>query len=139
MPAGAFANLNRVMSRVPRHSIYLFCVLVALVMRAAIPAGYMPATAGSGLLFELCPSAVPAEILAAMSGSRHMHHHDGEGSSSHFNAERCPIGQVLSMAAAIDIAAPVEDIPAVVAPAIDVSPAPGARSPVNRRSRSPPA
>jgi hypothetical protein len=106
------------MNRIARQSALLVCVVATLAMRAAIPVGYMPASAGSGLLFELCPSAVPAEILMAMSGVDHVHHHGGDNDDSPFNAEQCPIGQMLSVAAAVDVAHVVDEAP-------------------NRRSRSP--
>jgi hypothetical protein len=134
-----FANLIRVMNRFSRQSAFLAIVVATLMMRAAIPVGYMPASEGSGLLFELCPTAVPAEILAAMSGSDHAHHHGGDAGDSHFDAEQCPIGQLLSLAVAVDIASPVDSAPESAPPAIDVIASPGSRTPVNRRSRSPPA
>ena len=127
------------MGRISRHTALLVCVVMTLITRAAIPAGYMPATAGSGLLFEICPSAVPAEILAAMSGSGHQHHHGEEAADSHFDAEQCPIGQLLNIAVAIDIANPIDEPPTSLMPTVDVLPPASANSPVNRRSRSPPA
>ena len=84
-------------------------LLAAIVLRAAIPVGYMPAALVSGQLFAMCPSAVPADLLAAIAvpkGSgphetgHHPHHHgDTEGSGStgqHFDASHCPVGQMLS-------------------------------------------
>ena len=120
-------------------------VLATLVLRAATPAGYMPAAVGNGLPFEMCSSAVPAEILAAISGTghhHHHHHHAGHGSgesAGQFNAGDCPIGQALSAEVAYD------DTPAAV---IALAEAPfNANVPVAlrsleqpvRRSRDPPA
>ena len=117
-------------------------VLATLALRAAIPAGFMPAAVGSGLPFEMCPSAVPAEILAAMSGAgQHHHHHAGHdsgGKDGHFNAGDCPIGQALSAAVAFD-----DPPPAIIAPpaapfnAIEPAALPSLEQPV-RRSRDPP-
>ena len=127
------------MNRIVRQSMFLTCVITALAMRAVIPAGYMPAAAGSGLLFELCPTAVPADVLKAIAGSEHHHDHSDGGRESHFNAEQCPIGQLLSVATAVDVTYLVSDAPQAVAPAVDVLPPPGSATPLNSRSRSPPA
>ncbi len=117
-------------------------VLATLALRAAIPAGFMPAAVGSGLPFEMCPSAVPAEILSAMSGAGHHHHHGGHDAKSdgrHFDAGSCPIGQLLSAALAFDHLPPANIAPAL-AP-LNAS-EPGAlrsfEQPVSR-SRDPPA
>ena len=128
----------------PHIRLAIVMVLATLALRAAIPAGFMPGAIGSGLPFEMCPSAVPAEILAAMSGAgQHHHHHhaghDSGGGDSHFNAGDCPIGQALSAAVAFD------DLPpSVIAPATaplnanDPAALPSLEQPV-RRSRDPPA
>ncbi len=123
-------------------------LVTALLLRAAIPVGYMPAAIGGELLFEMCPSAVPADLLAAISGqnhhaSHHAGHHDGAGEAHtdgrHFDASHCPIGQVLSAAAAVDhdqgstAAAPQATL--VVA----ASQAPVSVALPGRRSRGPPA
>lgn len=128
------------MSRKPLHPVFFACALATLVVRAAIPAGYMPSAAGDGLVFEMCPSAVPAQILAAMSGAGHHHAgHDPDSGGTHFDAGQCPIGQLLSIAAAID-ELPFDSIaPAAVllnarAPAVLRS-----HQQPTRRSRDPPA
>lgn len=130
------------MNRNPQRRIATLCVLAALALRAAIPAGFMPAQSGSGLLFEMCPSAVPAQILMAMSGSGHHHHHKGHDSgtdTSHFDAGQCPLGQLLSGAVAVDVAAiaPIAPVAATLyAPATVIL---QSFSPYARRSRGPPA
>ena len=48
----------------PQIRFAIVMVLATLTLRAAIPAGFMPTAAKGGLPFEMCPSAVPAEILA---------------------------------------------------------------------------
>lgn len=71
----------------------------ALLMRAAVPAGYMPASAGSGLLFELCPENVPAEFMQMLAGERDRHHHHADhGNDGH----HCPMGHMLLSAFAVD-------------------------------------
>jgi hypothetical protein len=57
-------------------------VLVALLVRAYIPVGFMP-TSGAPFLLELCPAfgmSVPAQ---------HLHHHD---SRHHADLQDCPFG-----------------------------------------------
>ena len=55
-------------------------LLVALLLRAYVPVGFMPAS-GTPFLLELCPAAfsVPSE---------HAHHHPGD----HGHFENCPFG-----------------------------------------------
>ena len=80
----------------------LLLVCAAFVLRAVVPVGYMPATAGSGLLFELCPAGIPAEFaqfLASQTGHDHQHaDHSGGEQDSH----QCDIGHILLSAAAVD-------------------------------------
>ena len=82
------------------------------VLRAFIPAGYMPAAPGQGLLFELCHDRLPVSLMAALDG--HGHHAGHGGHEEHSAAGDCSIGHILSMAF-IDESPPVE-------PAIQPSP-----------------
>jgi len=59
------------------------------MMQAVIPDGYMPASAGSGLLVTLCPDALPPGVELAHTG----HHHAGHGNDA---GDRCDIGHFLS-------------------------------------------
>ncbi len=118
-----------------RH-VLLFIALAMLGVRALTPLGYMPAAAGTGLLYELCPDGMPAEIMHALSGGGHHHHHGGDKPGA---SESCPIGHMLASAIAADI-----DTPTVVVPEPEDFLVPtsvigdqGAR--YHRRCRSPPA
>ena len=75
-------------------------LLASLLLRASIPDGYMPAKWGSGLLVELCPARVPAQVMQALGGDHH--HHGPASTSSHLDTSQCPIGHMLSAAAAVD-------------------------------------
>ena len=75
----------------------LLLIAAAFVLRAATPAGYMPAGAGSGLLFKFCPEGVPAEFLQHVAGDAD-HDHSGHADGDH----RCPVGHMLTSAAAVD-------------------------------------
>lgn len=79
---------------------YLLPVLLTgVLLRAFIPAGYMPAEPGKGLLFELCDAALPAGFTAEL--NRHGHHaehtahnvHDEHGADGD-----CSIGHILTLA-----------------------------------------
>ena len=70
-------------------------LLCGFVIRALAPAGYMPATAGSGLLFELCPDQLPVGVSFAASGhDHHAHHHESEEAAS----DACDLGHILASA-----------------------------------------
>jgi len=96
-----------------KNTVSTLLVLSAVVLlRAIAPAGYMASSAGSGLLFELCPEGVSAEFMAMLSGSTghdHMDHH--ESGDNH----ECSMGHLLLSAAAVDDSADV-----VLAPTVPV-------------------
>lgn len=96
-----------------RHRV-LSVLLIALLMRVAIPAGYMPAAAGSGLLFELCPEGMPALVMQALSPQHHHHHEPSDETQGSFDAEQCPVGHMLASAIAGDAA----EVPDLEAPAL---------------------
>jgi len=128
------------MSRRARNRQTLALLLVALLMRAGIPDGYMPSAQGDGLLFELCPAGVPAGFMSALADSEHHRHHDkADASQSHFDAGQCPIGHLLSSTAVFDNPWQLDAIPELA----DFLSTPvlinTSRVPVSYRSRGPPA
>lgn len=82
-------------------------LLAAVVLRAFIPAGYMPAEPGKGLLFELCHDGLPAGFMATLAG--HAHHGDHGAHQGHGSAGDCSIGHILALAFAD--APDIPDIP----------------------------
>ena len=75
---------------------FVTVLLAGIVIRAFIPAGYMPAAPGKGLLFELCHDGLPAGFMQALGGHSH---HAGHGShDEHASGGGCSIGHILSMA-----------------------------------------
>ena len=81
----------------------LVAALATLSLRALTPDGYMPGSAESGLLYELCPDGMPAEIMQALAGDGgHHHHHGGSNSASVSGSEQCPIGHMLASAMVVD-------------------------------------
>ena len=120
----------------------ILALLLGLALRAAMPLGYMPAAAGTGLLFELCPDQLPENVtLAGTSAPGHRHHGQSEsGSQPTAEADTCQIGHLLVSAAAIDNTAP--ELTAVPHPASTIQPRTAVRRQVSRsdyRSRAPPA
>ena len=102
------------MSLSVRNKQFLLVVALAMLsLRALTPDGYMPGSAESGLLYELCPEGMPAEIMQALAGGGHHHHHHGgsDDSASVSGTEQCPIGHMLASAVAVDMGAVSDLIP----------------------------
>lgn len=90
----------------------LVAALATLAVRALTPDGYMPGSAHSGLLYELCPEGMPAEIMQALAGDSHHHHHGGgDDVTSPGSSEQCPIGHMLALAIATDSNATSDILP----------------------------
>jgi hypothetical protein len=51
-------------------------LLLALCVRALVPAGYMPSTERP-FSFQICPDGFPAQLLKSNHAEHHHHHHDG--------------------------------------------------------------
>ena len=119
----------------------LVATLATLALRALAPDGYMPGSADSGLLYELCPEGMPVEIMQALAGdNQHHHHHGGDGeATSAGGSEQCPIGHMLASAMAMDSTPASDMLPDT--PVFDDDPvAVLFHSPaIGYRSRAPPA
>ena len=121
--------------------LVLVAALATLALRALTPDGYMPGSADSGLLYELCPEGMPVEIMQALAGDNQHHHHhgdDGEATSAS-GSEQCPIGHMLTSAIAMDSTPASDMLPDT--PAYDDAPvAVLFHTPaIGYRSRAPPA
>lgn len=80
----------------------MLLLAAALLLRAIIPAGYMPAATGSGLLFELCPLGVSAEITQFLTGTSAQHHGHMDHGTAGVDDHECEIGHMLLSATAVD-------------------------------------
>ncbi|MEM8982664.1 MAG: hypothetical protein AAGC71_06535 [Pseudomonadota bacterium] len=91
-----------------RRTVWL--TLVALIVPALVPAGYMPTSQG---YLALCPAGLPSAALEVLSGAleapthaahhgqSHAHHH-GDQSEPHATHEfRCELGDGLSLLALV--------------------------------------
>lgn len=52
--------------------------LFGFLLRASIPAGYMPASVEDGSFVKLCPDGLSAEVMTALLGHDHAHHSGDE-------------------------------------------------------------
>ncbi len=73
-------------------------LFVSLVVRASIPAGYMPGSLQSESLFEMCPDGLPAAMVRAFGG--YHHHGDAHDEATSDGSEQCDFGHLISPAAA---------------------------------------
>ena len=103
-------------------------VLLALAMRALVPAGFMPAT-DRPFSFEICPDGFPAQLLQQHGEAVHQHHHhaaqdEGSGRSSTpgshdhgaARAEHCVFAGAASVGPAPQIAVLVDSIESMAPP-----------------------
>ena len=91
-------------------------LLGAVLLRAFVPIGYMPAAPGKGLLFELCHDGLPVSFMSALEG--HAHHGDHDAHENHGAVSDCSFGHILAFTY-ID----TPDIPELpVLPADDTTP-----------------
>ncbi len=80
----------------PKWRALVTVLMAGVVLRAFIPAGYMPAAPGKGLLFELCHDGLPAGFMEALGG--HGHHAGHGGHEDHASTGDCSMGHILSLA-----------------------------------------
>ena len=84
-PSGSLRMPFR-LANLRRHSWLASLVLLAFMVRALIPAGFMP-TGEGGFGLQICPDGFPAELLAGTGDptahAGHHHHPSGDSSGSH--------------------------------------------------------
>jgi hypothetical protein len=115
----------------------MLLICAAMLLRAAIPAGYMPAAAGSGLWFEFCPEGVPAEFMQVLAGDSHQDHDHTDHADD--DDHHCPLGHLLLSAAAVDDSLQVIATPAAPVLAAASLYSYSSVSRTNYHSRGPPA
>lgn len=76
--------------------VLLLVLLAGVVLRAFVPAGYMPAAPGKGLLFELCHDGMPVGFMTALAGHGEHGHHGAH--EEHGSTHDCSIGHILALA-----------------------------------------
>ena len=85
-----------IVARAYRNALML--LLAAIAFRAIIPVGYMPGSLGGELLFEMCPEGMPSAMVQALGGKHH--HGGGDDEAATPGLEQCPMGHLLTPAAA---------------------------------------
>jgi len=107
--------MRRLISLNQRHWL-ISTLLIALFVRALIPAGFMPAT-DRPLSFQICPDGFPAQRLrtAALDPHAAHHHHDGHSGGTHNHSSASSEHCVFAAAAG---AGPLAFAPAFSAAAI---------------------
>ena len=89
-------------------------LLIALVVRALIPAGFMPAT-DRPFSFQICPDGYPAHLLKAAQDPHAAHHHDDSTGGTHEHSSARSEHCVFAAAAG---AAPFAFVPTLCAVAV---------------------
>lgn len=80
-------------NRSAARSLLARLVLVGLVLRVAVPAGFMPTNLDDGWFLKLCPDGMSMSVMMALLGHDHHHHHDGQDSDPY---QQCDLGGGLS-------------------------------------------
>jgi len=65
-----------------KHRVLTALAAMALLLRIAVPVGFMPSSFANGWFLELCPDGLPAHVMVALYGEHHAHH--GAGGDSVF-------------------------------------------------------
>ncbi len=89
-------------------------LLAVLLLRAAIPVGFMPAAAGSGLLVVFCPDGVSPEFMQFLADDAGVDHDHMDHGNPVDSTHQCPVGHMLLSAAATDDGSQPADV--VIAP-----------------------
>jgi hypothetical protein len=83
--------MSRPGPRIQRRRWWAAALLPALLLRALIPAGFMPAVGAGSLAFVFCE---PGALVAAGPQAPHHHPgHDGAGQGPHSASGECPFAQ----------------------------------------------
>ena len=112
--------------------------LTGVLLRAFIPAGYMPTAPGKGLLFELCHDGLPVSFMAAL--DEHAHHGDHGTHDDHGAVGDCSFGHIVAFTFIDAPAAPeIQVPPADTMSAVEVADGYVAQRVYARAPRGPPS
>lgn len=84
-------NTARPMHRLARAGL-LRLALLGMLLRIAVPAGYMPAALADGWYLQLCPDGLSAAAMVALFGEGHRHHGVGVGTGHAAATPAAPTG-----------------------------------------------
>ena len=54
-----------------------YLLLTTLLLRIAVPVGYMPTSVSGGWYLEICPDGLTPAVMQVFMGEHHHHHHHG--------------------------------------------------------------
>jgi len=93
----------------PAKRSLLGAILAALLLRIAVPVGYMPTALDDGWYLQFCPDGMPVQVMVALFGPSHQHHHQHQGGHHADNPtaaapsySQCDLGGALG-AEAVDV------------------------------------
>jgi len=98
------------MTAVFRHHRWLAgLALLTMLLRVAVPGGYMPTSIAGGWYLSLCPHGMPnpAAVAALANSAQHEHHHGhgAQGGHDHGAAhsfDHCELGSGLTLSATLE-------------------------------------
>ena len=121
------------------HHLLARAALLGMLLRIAVPAGFMPDDVSGGWYLKLCPDGLPASVMAALLGHAHHAHHAHHDAAPDDGFQQCELGGGLSGSALVD---PPTDLADASAPErFDVAFVFSARRPgaaIAYQSRAPP-
>jgi hypothetical protein len=65
--------------RSTKHTVLSAFAALAMLIRVAVPTGFMPSNVDEGWFLQLCPDGMPAHVMVALFGEHHLHHGDSDG------------------------------------------------------------
>ena len=68
-----------------KHSVLSAFAALALLLRVAIPSGFMPSSVSDGWFLQLCPDGLPTHVMVALFGEHHFHR--GSDSDTFFQCD----------------------------------------------------
>jgi Protein of unknown function (DUF2946) len=102
-----------------RRELIVSVLLLALTLRALVPAGFMPA-ADHGFSLEICPDGFPAQLL-----HYDMHHEHGAGGAAHHHGssrpEHCVFAAVAGAATAASTLVVLVALESTLTPLLDTT------------------
>lgn len=80
-------------NRSAARSLLARLVLVGLVLRVAVPAGFMPTNLDDGWFLKFCPDGMSMSVMMALLGHDHHHHHaNQQGDQNSEPYQQCDLG-----------------------------------------------
>ncbi len=96
-----------------RSRSFVYIALLAMLLRAAMPAGFMPSALADGWYLQLCPHGLSPQVAEALFGTADHHHHHGtdvpEQDSAH-SPLQCEFGSGFAASALV----PTFIVPAII-------------------------